>query len=339
MLEQIELVNFEKHKKLQIDFRNGINVIIGSSNVGKSSIIRGIRWVTENLSGDEFINHDSNNCSVKLLMDNHEIQKIRKNSVSKYIVDGKELIGIGKSVPDEILEIINLNEMNIRIQFEKFFLLQDSSGEVARKLNKIVDLNIIDASIKTANRKVNESDRKLLNFQEQVNQAEKKITSYNWISKFEKEIELAEKLQSELQLLENKQKYLFLLMEKMADIDKNLCNYNFLFGKEKEIREIQNQFEFYCKRLLEINNITRLMSAMKNSDFILNQFDNLLQEKDLLCGVEQIFSQLQEKQMLLENIDKFFSIEREIVDYEKIIAEIQKDQKFCPFCGQLVEVI
>ena len=48
MFKGLEIENFESHKDTQIDFDNGVNAIIGTSDSGKSSIRRAIEWAIHN---------------------------------------------------------------------------------------------------------------------------------------------------------------------------------------------------------------------------------------------------------------------------------------------------
>ena len=48
MISKIELKNIQSHKDTTIELDPGINIIVGSSNNGKSTIMRAINWVTYN---------------------------------------------------------------------------------------------------------------------------------------------------------------------------------------------------------------------------------------------------------------------------------------------------
>ena len=55
MITKIEIKNFQSHKHTVIDFSNGVNVIIGSSDCGKSAIIKAMRWcITNSPAGNSF---------------------------------------------------------------------------------------------------------------------------------------------------------------------------------------------------------------------------------------------------------------------------------------------
>ena len=48
MIQSIRLQNFQSHKDSYLRFSNGINIISGQSNNGKTSLLRGLNWVITN---------------------------------------------------------------------------------------------------------------------------------------------------------------------------------------------------------------------------------------------------------------------------------------------------
>ena len=46
MIKEINIKNFQSHDNTNLILDSGVNVIVGSSDSGKSAIIRALRWVT-----------------------------------------------------------------------------------------------------------------------------------------------------------------------------------------------------------------------------------------------------------------------------------------------------
>ena len=64
-IKSLELKNFQSHKNLKIDFSPNVTSIIGPSDVGKSAIIRALRWIVFNRpAGDAFIQHGTKQAEV-----------------------------------------------------------------------------------------------------------------------------------------------------------------------------------------------------------------------------------------------------------------------------------
>ena len=155
MIRKVAIQNFQIHKQTELEFKEGMNVIAGSSDNGKSSIIRAIRWVLMNRpTGFAFHTHGAkDDTAVAMVFGDYECvtrQKGEKNS-GGYHHRGKTYAALRTDVPPEIERVLNLSEINIQSQHDPYFLLQDSPGEVAKKLNVVAGLGIIGDTIKTAN--------------------------------------------------------------------------------------------------------------------------------------------------------------------------------------------
>jgi len=71
----------------------------------------------------------------------------RGGSPQTYTVDGDELSGFGQGVPQAVTDALRLGELNISGQHDRPFLLFDTPGEVARTLNRVVRLDVIDRTL------------------------------------------------------------------------------------------------------------------------------------------------------------------------------------------------
>lgn len=172
MLQQIKIKNFQSHKDSTLDFEPGVNIIQGMSDSGKSAVQKALSFTINNdFSGDSFITHGEKECSVEVKVDNHSVIR-NKGKSNNYVVDGSELRAIGRGVPEEIEKLFNMNEINIQKQFDGYFLLSETPGEVAKKLNKAVDLDIID----TVNSNINSKHRASTT---DINYIEKNISQIN----------------------------------------------------------------------------------------------------------------------------------------------------------------
>lgn len=156
MLRKVIIKNFQAHEELEFFFHPGVNVITGPSDVGKSAVIRAIRWVLENRpQGTGFLNWETDlkvGCSVTLIFQGgDEITRERTSAHNSYIVNGVRLDAVRTDVPKEVTEIANVLPCCLQTQLSPYFLLQDTSGEVARRLNEVAGLDIISESLKSVN--------------------------------------------------------------------------------------------------------------------------------------------------------------------------------------------
>jgi DNA repair exonuclease SbcCD ATPase subunit len=83
-------------------------------------------------------------CEVKMLVDGKTIRRSRGKSGGSYSLGKKEYKAMGGDVPEPIVGLLNLTEANWQGQHDPPFWFSLTPGEVARQLNKIVDLELID---------------------------------------------------------------------------------------------------------------------------------------------------------------------------------------------------
>ncbi len=157
MINKLTLENFEGHKKTKFDFHPGLNVFVGESDRGKSSVFRAFKLLTQNKPGGEwmrplywdgttvitgdFVNDDKSAFTLK---------RTRGKSDNTYQLNDNDPVNAGTSVPADIAELLDMDSVNIQTQIERAFLMFESAGERGRILNKIAGLDEIDTTLDNA---------------------------------------------------------------------------------------------------------------------------------------------------------------------------------------------
>lgn len=165
-IKSLQLVNFQSHKDTHISFDEGLTVILGPTDQGKSAIIRALKWVLYNEPrGSDFITVGCKNCKVTLEMnDGTVIIREREGNKNRYILkkDGQEQIfeGFGNNVPLEIIKAHGIPKIridrdsaatvNLAEQLEAPFLISESGSTRAKALGQLVGVHIIDAAQRKA---------------------------------------------------------------------------------------------------------------------------------------------------------------------------------------------
>jgi DNA repair exonuclease SbcCD ATPase subunit len=194
MINSIELTNFQSHKNSKLEFHPGINAIIGSSDSGKSAIMRALNWAVYNRpSGDAFVSYWAKNekgkqteqCEVSVEKNDKLLMRIKSGNFNGYWIDKKELNAIGTDVPEDVNKFFNLSEVNIQKQLDAPFLLSNTSGEVARFFNKIIKLDTIDQALSSIEKRKRANRDQLKSLTEELEKQEKLLGTFGWIEKVE----------------------------------------------------------------------------------------------------------------------------------------------------------
>lgn len=208
-IDKVELYNFQAHGKKIVEFDKGLNVIVGESNAGKTTILRAIHWcLYDKPNGSDFIKTGSKSCRVIIHFSNgYTIERKRSRSSSgSYTLttpDGTvtDFKGFSNNIPIEILNAhqcpeIKINgtsyKINIAMQMDQPFLIGNSSNERLSMLGAIVDADRADVAkreIGTEKRRLSLENKQLKELKEVK---EEELEKYSYLEKMKATIDILE---------------------------------------------------------------------------------------------------------------------------------------------------
>ncbi|MFH1609681.1 MAG: AAA family ATPase, partial [Candidatus Bipolaricaulota bacterium] len=145
MIERLQISDFQCHERLRVDFDPRITTVIGDSDVGKSAVLRALRWLVLNKPrGDGFVRFDAKRTTVLLEADGLRVGRRKGVGENAYRVDGEVYKSFGAEVPQAVGRLLNLGDENFGMQHDPPFWFCLTPGELAKRLNAIVDLSAID---------------------------------------------------------------------------------------------------------------------------------------------------------------------------------------------------
>ena len=183
MIEELRIQNFQAHSKFRVVFAPGITTIVGPSDVGKSAIIRALRWAATNQpGGDAFVRYGTKGTTVKLVVGGRTVARKRKagGEVNTYHLDDTEFKAFGRGVPDTIAEFLNMPEVCWQGQHDPSFWFGETPGEVSRQLNAIVDLGVIDIALTNVGRALGKARTRLEVAEEELTKAKGEVDDTAW---------------------------------------------------------------------------------------------------------------------------------------------------------------
>lgn len=180
MLSKLIIRNFQKHRKLAIVFGN-VTTIIGATDSGKSAIVRALRWALLNQPrGDYFKRDGAKECSVSLSFDDHKLTR-KKGSENVYKLDDQEYKAFGNNVPDTIQDLLRVNDLNFQQQHDPSFWLSLSSAEVAKELNAIINMELMDKVLNRVAKDEREAKSRVNYEQERQDELKKHLEESDWV--------------------------------------------------------------------------------------------------------------------------------------------------------------
>jgi exonuclease SbcC len=245
VFKSIGIVNVQAHRETSIDLSKGVNVFTGPSDSGKSTLLRGLSWLFDNRpSGEVYRNWDSDisdSMAVEVVTSEGTSAAInREKGKTSYVLspkNGEEMTfnAIRTDVPSEITEALNLASYNVQSQHQKYFLLQDTPGEVARSLNELTGLSIIDQTYKKADSEIRSTKADIENLKSERDEKKNQIKQYDNLEEIHELIQGIEKDTEELAKIEVA---LIKIEKSINDINKNkeeMAELQSLMEVEKEV--------------------------------------------------------------------------------------------------------
>lgn len=366
-INALQLINFQKHEDLFLEFNDNLNIISGQSDSGKTAIFRAIAWLCNcsNISDSDYRKEGTKQTSVKVWLNNgFQIERVRSASINRYIlskegIENKVFDKFGRDLPQEISDILNFSniiidneqiDLNFADQDNSNFLLDSQYTDLfkAQLFNLLTGADLLDKLFKQFNKDILQIGRDLKSEEEKVDYLSKDIE----IKEVEKEQleaihKKAEKLVNNLKVTQEnycKYKELLELVKKNREITQIIKNKKLTIKIPEyiEIKELTEKIEDFNTKKSLLNAITDTNSKIattlsKKAEIALSDID--IQE---ICIKIERFKCLNELNILLsENLSNLgsFSLQKEelnkkIILLKESLDEILEKVEICPLCEQ-----
>lgn len=346
MITDLEIINFQSHKHTTMEFSPGVNVILGQSDVGKSSIIRAIKWVEANRpSGDSFrANFTKDKTEVALAFGDDFVSRQKGKSFNGYELEDEKLKALRTDVPQEVKDITKMEEVNIQPQYKSYFLLDESPGNVAKAFNSVSGLEEMDAALKEVNSRVRATSSALtLNLKETV-VIEEEIKNLSWAQVAEKKLQEIEELEAGLQrthgictMLKDMVRKLGELQNKVKELPdfSALPKINAIFILDRNVDEKINHQNTLCDLL---DSLSKKEEKLKRYDVLdtcdLSKTAEISQQID--TKTNSILSIYQKSEAISEKRHMLSRNKVELKTLRKIYLDTEAELKICPTCNQYI---
>jgi len=278
-IESIDVKNFQIWKDVSLEL-DDFNVIKGSSNSGKSSLVRAMNMVLNNDWHKSWLRQDEVDTTVEIhFTDGTSIKRTRgsKNSVEIISSDDSNVwSGFGNTYPDEIKDFLSISEENCSYQFDQHFFLSLSPTKRALTFGSFSDLQKIDEISNLVQRKIRDGEKLLKSYELELERLGKDLEKSNSVLELEPAVQLLLKINDFKTTLYNVVNY----KNRINRIDKLLHS----FTPMEEVSEYYREYETLLMAL-EINSINHEMSSIDDD---IKNLNDQLQEEEICptCGQE-----------------------------------------------------
>lgn len=334
-ISTIIIKNFQSHRHTVLNLDEHVNVILGSSDVGKTAILRALGWVFFNEpQGTAFIRAGETSTSVELIYsDGYSVKRIRNKKFNGYHInhpdfdEPKKLSGFGSSVPEEIQEFTGVRKFEIadkiessityQTQLEGAFLLSESSIKKAKAIGAISNVNIIDRAIQIANSNIKDFRKNINTSEEALKNSEEQIKEYDNLDERKQNLEKVKDLYSEL-IQKNK------MNENLSVLNQRLDNnIERIKTEENTIKSLSFVDETY-KTYYKLNSL-----LIKGADYY-NKFMNLRNNEALYETNMKIINNtnfLEDANLKFENVVSLIRRFNTLTNINKDLERVEESQK------------
>lgn len=363
MIKSIEIYNFQAHKKTKLIFDKGINILEGHSSAGKTAIYRAIKKLHTNKpignslistwakgktkSGKEKIVEPF---QIKVEFDNGIVEYYKDEKLTKYVVNGVVYKAVSTSVPQEVLDIMNMNEVNFAGQHDEPFLIRPAGkggAEASRFLNSLINFSDADDALFEVEKNNRDANFDIKACEKSIIDTEKKLRKYENIKDLE---DLVEDITSlELELKEDKEEHDSLvlvldnyagascLLEDLQDtdkIEKIVSKLKKLLLSLENDKETKDDIEYYTNicstmkkeldTLLDTNNLESIISDLKKQEMVVGAF---ISKK---TSIEKCIEDCKKSEQLLNDVKSTKNISSLLVEIKEAqddLSSLEKQHK------------
>jgi len=204
MIDKIVIKNFQSHSHTEIGLSPAVTVLVGESDVGKSAVVRALRWLFLNEPrGTGFVRQGAVQCSVSVRYgDGTVVERLRDRDRNLYAVtrpDGTREVyeGFGVDVPEEVASVTGVKKLpvgdvsfapNIAGQLEAPFLLGEPGPTAALLLGVLSRAEVFDGALKDAVSDLNRLKREARSLETEVASLEREMGEYADLPRWEEAV-------------------------------------------------------------------------------------------------------------------------------------------------------
>ena len=361
MITELDIYNFQSWEEGHFVFHPGVNVIVGDSDMGKSAMLRSIRWVIWNRpSGTTVKSWWGGPTSVELVTPEGIVirSKDKEDTYTLGIAGKKDMKfhAFGLSVPPEVSQLLDISEVNFQKQIDQPFLLSQTPGERAIYFNRIAKLDKIDIGLTNINSWIRDltstigspatKDKPATGLIKQIEDATESLTKFDHLDMYEADIEVLEVQGNEFIRLINRKDSLRNLIDCIDEVDGKI-------EKESGILIMADEVSEVIEKIHDVRYKRNVREALYTKIEAIDSIDEQIEEKNTLIGLEGqvvgLLIAMNSKKTKIKLYAEFTALTRKIKIIDSQIdgcsSTLIKDEEYfkknfpdvCLLCGQDVE--
>lgn len=362
----VQIQNYQIINNARLEFDEGLNIIVGPSNNGKSAIFRAIEAAIYNKVGNSFIKQGTEMTAVGIKNEEHVVIWKKSADAGVYKVDGQVYNKIGRGQLEEVASALNIQEIEVnsgkvRVNFLKQmeypFLLDKTPSQLFEFLSMSNDndkllqiFQTMRSDLRALNSNIDITTGKVDSYKEIVKRGEVEVQNYsgvddcvdkvlsldsrvNQLDRLSKLIISIESLQDRLKTLESSLANLKSLRDKTNLVMQGLPE---KVATVKSLDEIITKSDSLSTKVAlsetRLNGLKQSKERLQNTiisipmDELSNRSKHLVELKDKITTINN------SRNILLDKRSAILDLRQELTEIKNSLAEF----KVCPLCGSAI---
>jgi DNA repair exonuclease SbcCD ATPase subunit len=353
MIKKLIIQNFQSHGQSELNFDDGVNVIVGGSDSGKSAVIRALKWVIFNKpTGNAFRSNWGGVTQVDLVidgnpLDNNVVSRVRNGSKeNSYHYNNQIFQALKGDIPSEISNFLELDWINFQQQLDSPFLLSETPGDVARFFNSIAGIDKIDTGLKNLNSWLRKAEAEKTSEENRIDELASAISNYDYLDEAEADLDEAETLDEEFSDVSKDIEELGNRISTLKKLEKEIDAMQELLEAKLDVEKIEELFSEKTNLAWEKNELFKKIDTLKDLDDKIHESSHLNGAKPILEKIENKNIELNDVSGKLSDLNTLISnlrIARKKLSnnkkQENSLKEYFKNNfpEVCPLCGTKIK--
>lgn len=337
MIERLILENFQPHERVAVDLDPLVTTLVGPSDVGKSAVLRGLRWLCLNQpAGAGFVRSGAKLATVSARVDGKWVVRERGEDRNVYEFDGDTYHSLrAVPVPEAIQKHLNIGPVNFQGQIDPPFWLLETAGQVSRNLNELVNLEEIDQVLAVAASDVRQARTEVELTEARLASARTRRDDLGWVVDAEQELAELEQLEEQLAQVRAELAGLTALLadtdrlaKREAELTAAVADGTRLLDDSVELVQVASDRFCLAEVLKQVDRAEAILQSDPTADW--EELVKLRAEADRAAEERRTLEHTLADITALE--EKVWSATEELSSAEKELSE--KLAGKCPVCGQ-----
>jgi len=363
-IKTIRLQNFQIHKNLTVNLTNGINVITGDNDGGKSSVIRAVNWVMNNDPNGDWMRKKDEDGNLLTAVAEVELEngiiitRTKGKGINSYVVDGVPYEDIGVQRCPAVTEAFNfsktLDDIDVfpylSMQDDPAFMVSMNGTERAAVVNAMTGIDIVENAIRDFNKDKTNTGRAINETKADIEQCAIDLEQYTGLDKIklkEKKLdddvrdlnrfhEKSDKLQ---RYKDDKREAQDAIIEnEPPDLDGEIESVEHMFSELKKLDVRDAELRVYAEQCKACDDIEHVENLDDDIDRIEKMFN---QHVKLLIDIDELETKRDDRMFVEDEIQDLEDKIEDLGDYINSLEENLKEfeGEACPTCGVIMEGI